>query len=126
VSRQPFEYAVLRAVPRADRGEFVNIGVMLYCQAGEFLAALTHVDADRLRALDASVDIAAIEAALAAIERVCAGDPSVGPVAQGSPGERFRWLAAPRSTVVQPGPVHTGLTADPARELDHLLTCLVL
>jgi hypothetical protein len=126
VSRQPFEYAVLRAVPRADRGEFVNVGVMLYCQADDFLAALTHVDGDRLRALDAGVDISAIEAALAAIERACAGDPSVGPVAQGPPGERFRWLAAPRSTVVQPGPVHTGLTADPARELDHLLTCLVL
>jgi hypothetical protein len=126
VSRQPFEYAVLRAVPRADRGEFLNVGVMLYCQADDFLAALTHVDADRLRALDAGVDIGAIEAALAAIERACAGDPSVGPVAQGSPGERFRWLSAPRSTVVQPGPVHTGLTADPAQELDHLLNCLVL
>jgi hypothetical protein len=126
VSRQPFEYAVLRAVPRADRGEFVNVGVMLYCQADDFLAALTHVDADRLRALDVGVDIGAIEAALAAIERACAGDPSVGPVAQGPPGERFRWLAAPRSTVVQPGPVHTGLTAGPARELEHLLTCLVL
>ena len=126
MSRQPFEYAVLRAIPRADRGEFVNVGVMLYCQARDFLAALTHVDADRLRALDAAVDIPAIEAALGAIEAACAGDPSVGPAAQGSPGERFRWLAAPRSTVVQPGPVHTGLTADPARELEHLLVCLVL
>ena len=126
MSRQPFEYAVLRAVPRADRGEFVNVGVMLYCQADDFLAALTHVDAGRLRALDATVDIGAIEAALATIERACAGDPSAGPVSQGPPGERFRWLSAPRSTVVQPGPVHTGLTADPAREIEHLLSCLVL
>jgi hypothetical protein len=126
VSRQPFEYAVLRAVPRADRGEFLNVGVMLYCQADDFLAALVHVDADRLRALDPAVDVAAVEAALAAIEAACAGDPQAGPPALGPPGERFRWLAAPRSTVVQPGPVHTGLTTDPARELQHLLTRLVL
>jgi Protein of unknown function (DUF3037) len=126
VSRRPFEYAVLRAVPRADRGEFVNVGVMLYCQADDFLAALVHVDADRVRALDSAVDVAAIEAALAAIEAACAGDPQAGPPALAPVGERFRWLAAPRSTVVQPGPVHTGLTSDPARELEHLLTCLVL
>jgi Protein of unknown function (DUF3037) len=126
VSRRPFEYAVLRAVPRADRGEYVNVGVMLYSQADDFLAALVHVDADRLRALDPAVDIAAVEAALDAVEAACAGDPAAGPAAQGPRGERFRWLAAPRSTVVQPGPVHSGLTDDPARELEHLLTCMVL
>jgi hypothetical protein len=126
VSRRPFEYAVLRAVPRADRGEYVNVGVMLYCQEDDFLAALVHVDADRLRALDPAIDVVAVQAALDAVEAACAGDPVAGPAAQGPPGERFRWLAAPRSTVVQPGPVHSGLTADPARELEHLLTCLVL
>jgi len=72
------------------------------------------------------VDVGAVEAALGAIQAACAGDPEAGPVAQSAPGERFRWLTAPRSTVVQPGPVHSGLTADPARELERLLTCLVL
>jgi hypothetical protein len=126
MSGQPFEYAVLRAVPRVDRGEFVNVGVMLYCQASDFLAASMHVDADRLRALDAAVDVAGIESALAAIQAVCAADPSAGPMAQGAPGARFRQLTAPRSTVVRAGPVHSGLTTDPARELEHLLDRLVL
>jgi hypothetical protein len=125
VTRQPFEYAVLRAVPRVDRGEFVNVGVMLYCQGADFLGARSHVDADRLRALDPNVDIAGIRSALAAVEAACAGDSSAGPAAQGSPGARFRWLAAPRSTVVQAGPTHTGLTEDPARELEHLVDRLV-
>jgi hypothetical protein len=123
---QPFEYAVLQAVPRADRGEFVNVGVMLYCQAHDFLAARSHVDAGRLRALDPAVDVGAITSALAAVEAICGGDPSAGPMAQGSPGERFRRLAAPRSTVVRAGPVHSGLTTDPARQLEHLLDRLVL
>jgi len=125
MSREPFEYAVLRAVPRVDRGEFVNVGVMLYCQADDYLAARWHVDADRLRALDDDVDIAAIEAALETIRAACAGGPDAGPAGEGPPGPRFRWLASPRSTVVQAGPVHTGLTADPDRELDHLLDRLV-
>lgn len=125
MSRDPFEYAVLRAVPRVDRGEFVNVGVMLYCQARDFLAARCHVDASRVRALDRGADIAAIDAALATICAVCAGDAAAGPPAAEPPGARFRWLAAPRSTVVQAGPIHTGVTADPGRELDHLLERLV-
>lgn len=116
---------MLRAVPRVDRGEFVNVGVMLWCQDRDFLAARCHVDAHRLRALHRDVDIAAIEAALASIRAACAADPSAGPIRREPPGARFRWLAAPRSTVVQPGPIHTGLTADPDRELDHLLARLV-
>lgn len=125
MSREPFEYAVLRAVPRVDRGEFVNVGVMLYCQAHDFLSARCHVDAGRLRALDDDVDITAIEAALDAIRAACAGASDAGPPGEGPPGSRFRWLASPRSTVVQAGPIHTGLTADPGGELDHLLERLV-
>jgi hypothetical protein len=112
-------------VPRVDRGEFVNVGVVLYCQATDFLAARSHIDPARLRALDDAVDLQALDAALAAVAAMCAGDASAGPMGQQPPGERFRWLAAPRSTVVQPGPVHAGMTADPARELDRLFDLLV-
>lgn len=125
MSPQPFEYAVLRAVPRVERGECVNVGVMLYCQALDFLAARCYVDADRLRALDEDVDVAAIEAALDAVRAACAGDPGAGRAADAPLGQRFRWLASPRSTMVQPGPIHSGLTTDPDRELDHLLARLV-
>ncbi|MFN0280817.1 MAG: DUF3037 domain-containing protein [Kineosporiaceae bacterium] len=123
--RVPFEYAVLRAVPRVDRGECVNIGVVLYCQAYDFLGCALHVDADRLRALDASVDVVAVEGVLAGVRAVCAGDVAAGGAAAGPPRVRFGWLTAPRSTVVQPGPVHPGLTADPAAELERLAARLV-
>lgn len=117
----PYEYAVLRAVPRADRGEFVNVGVILHCQEADWLACTHHVDPARLRAIDHEVDVHAVRAALAAIEAVCAGDPSAGDAAVQALGVRFRWLTAPRSTVVQPGPVHAGLTDDPAAQLAHLM-----
>jgi Protein of unknown function (DUF3037) len=123
--RQAFEYAVLRAVPRVDRGEFVNVGVVLYCQATCFLAARSHIDPARLRALDDTVDLPALDAALAAVAAMCAGGAAAGPVGERPPGERFRWLAAPRSTVVQAGPVHAGMTMDPAGELDRLFGLLV-
>jgi len=123
--RQAFEYAVLRAVPRVDRGEFVNVGVVLYCQAIDFLEARTHIDPARLRALDDAVDLPALDGALAAVAAMCAGDPSAGPVGEQPSGARFRWLTAPRSTVVQAGPVHAGITEDPARELDRLFDLLV-
>lgn len=120
-----FEYAVLRCVPRVDRGECVNIGVLVYCQARDFLAAATHVAEDRVRMLDPDVDIEAVRASLAAIQLICAGDQAAGPAAQGAPGVRFRWLTSPRSTIVQAGPVHSGRTDDPGRELEHLLERLV-
>ena len=123
--RQAFEYAVLRAVPRVDRGEFVNVGVVMYSQATDFLAARSHIDPARLRALDDAVDLPALDAALAAVAAMCAGEASAGPVGEQPPGERFRWLAAPRSTVVQAGPVHAGMTADPARELERMFDLLV-
>ena len=117
-----FEYALLRAVPRVQRGECVNVGVLLYCQERDYLDAVTFVDAGRLRALDAEIDLAALDDALTAVTRTCEG---AGPAAATSLGQRFRWLTAPRSTVLQPGPVHAGLTDDPAGELTRLVEALV-
>jgi hypothetical protein len=122
---RPFDYAVLRAVPRIDRGEAVNVGVLLYCGPDDFLAARAHVDAARLRMLDPDVDVEAVRAAVRTVVAACDGDPAAGPIAGDPPGRRFRWLAAPRSTVVQPGPVHSGVTDDPAGELDRLFSALV-
>ena len=121
----PFEYAVLRAVPRVDRGECVNVGVVLYCQARDYLGTLLHLDDDRLRALHPGTDLDAVRAALAGVEAVCAGRPDAGPASGGSRRERFGWLTAPRSTMVQAGPVHGGLTRDPAGDLERLLARLV-
>jgi hypothetical protein len=124
--RDPFEYAVLRVVPRVDRGESMNAGVLLYCQSRGFLGARVHLDLDRLRALDPAADPVAVEHALRTAAGVCEGESGAGPAGDEDPGRRFRWLTAPRSTVVQPGPVHTGLTHDPEAELDRLLQLLVL
>jgi hypothetical protein len=121
----PFEYAVLRAVPRVDRGECLNVGVVLYCQARDYLRAALHVDEARLLALHPGTDVDAVRAALAGVEAVCAGDADAGKAALGSRRERFGWLTAPRSTVVQVGPVHGGLTRDPGADLDRLLSRLV-
>ncbi|HEY7047787.1 MAG TPA: DUF3037 domain-containing protein [Jatrophihabitantaceae bacterium] len=126
MTRHPFEYVVLRVVPRVDRGESINAGVVVYCRALDFLGCRVHLDRTRLAALDPSADPAPIERALAGVSDVCADQPGAGPAAAEEIGRRFRWLTAPRSTVVQPGPVHTGLTAEPAAELDRLLRRLVL
>ena len=123
--RMAFEYAVLRAVPRVDRGECLNVGVVLYCQAAEYLHVLLHLDEARLRALDPSVDVDSVRSALAGVRAVCAGDAVAGPAATGSRRERFGWLTAPRSTVVQAGPVHSGVTLDPDAQLRRLLDRLV-
>jgi hypothetical protein len=120
-----YQYVVLRCVPRVDREEFVNVGVVSYCQDAGFLAADCHVDEDRLRALSPSVDVIAVRHALAFVEGVCRGDATLGEAAAGDLGTRFGFLKAPRSTVVQPGPVHGGLTDDPAAELARLLDVLV-
>jgi hypothetical protein len=123
--KEPFEYAVIRVVPRIERGEQINVGVILYCQNRDYLAARTHLAADRLRALDPRIDLDEVRAALEPWEKTCVGGPAGGPAAGMRPGERFRWLTAPRSTIIQAGPVHTGLTDDPAAELAHLLDVLV-
>jgi hypothetical protein len=120
-----FQYVVLRCMPRVDREEFVNVGVVLYCQQADFLQARCHVDADRLRAVDERVDVDAVVSALRAVAAVCRGDESAGEAGRAPMGTRFGFVKAPRSTVLQPGPVHGGTTDDPAAELDHLLERLV-
>lgn len=120
--RAVFEYALLRAVPDVERGECVNVGVLVHCRAQDYLAAAVHVDAARVLALAPSTDVEALRAAAEAVVRTCAGE---GPAGTTTPGQRFRWLTAPRSTVLQPGPVHPGLTGDPAAELQRLLDALV-
>lgn len=117
-----YVYAVVHAVPRVERGERINVGVILHCRPLDFLAVGVHLDADRLRALDAAVDVDAVRTALAGWARTCDG---VGPARDMKQGERFRWLTAPRSTVLQSGPVHTGLTTDPAADLERLVGLLV-
>ncbi|MER6026967.1 DUF3037 domain-containing protein [Streptomyces sp. NPDC001851] len=123
--RDVFEYALLRVVPRVERGECINAGVVVYSRARGYVGARTHLDEARLLALDPRADVAGIRAALDAVERHCAGGEEAGQAARDDAGRRFRWLIAPRSTVVQPGPVHTGLTTDPAAESERLLDLLV-
>ncbi|WEO98716.1 DUF3037 domain-containing protein [Streptomyces sp. FXJ1.172] len=123
--RDVFEYALLRVVPRVERGECINAGVLVYSRARAYVGARTHLDEARLLALDPEADVAGIRAALDAVERHCAGGEQAGQAARDDAGRRFRWLIAPRSTVVQPGPVHTGLTTDPAAEAERLLDLLV-
>ena len=121
-----FEYAVLKVVPRVERGECINAGVVLYCQAERFLGVRVHLDPTRLKALDPGVDLEAVWDHLEAVRSVCAGAPEAGAVGRLPLRERFGWLVAPRSTVVQPSPVHTGLTDDPEAELERLLGSMVL
>ncbi|MFI9392217.1 DUF3037 domain-containing protein [Streptomyces bauhiniae] len=123
--REVYEYALLRVVPRVERGERINAGVIVYCRARGYVGARTHLDEARLLALDPDADVAGVRAALGAVERICAGGEEAGQAAGDDAGRRFRWLIAPRSTVVRPGPVHTGLTADPVAETERLLDLLV-
>jgi len=124
--RHLFEYALLRVVPRVERGECLNAGVIVYCRPLEYLGCRVFLDVERLRCLDPRADAAMIERALGSAREVCASAPASGPAGLEDIGRRFRWLTSARSTVVQPGPVHTGLTADPDAEADRLLRVLVL
>lgn len=121
----PFQYAIVRVVPRVERGECLNAGVVLLCRPRRYLAARVELDRGRLAALAPDVDPTTIETHLAAIERIAAGDVGAGPIARLGQGERFHWLVAPSSTVIQPSEVHTGLCDDPAAELEHLVDLLV-
>lgn len=121
MTRHSYQYVVLRCVPRVDREEFLNVGVVLYCEATGFLDASWQVDEQRLAVLDPGLDCAHVAQALDFVDAVCAGAERGGAVAGESLGRRFGFLKAPRSTVIQPGPVHGGVTADPGRELEHLL-----
>ncbi|ABL81852.1 MULTISPECIES: DUF3037 domain-containing protein [unclassified Nocardioides] len=123
--RLSYQYVVLRCVPRVDREEFVNVGVVLYCEATGFLQGAWHVDRERLRAFAPGLDLDQVCDALEFVEGVCAGDERAGAVAGQPLGQRFGFLKAPRSTVLQPGPVHGGLTRDPARQLERLVEQLV-
>lgn len=120
-----YEYALVRVVPRVERGEQINAGVLVYSRQAGVLRAAIHLDESRLLALDPAVDLTGVRAALTAVADLCAGGPAAGQARHEEPGRRFRWLTAPRSTVVQPGPVHCGLSTDPASEADRLLELLV-
>lgn len=124
-TRMAYQYVVLRCVPRPEREEFLNVGVVLHCQAADFLDVAWSVDADRLRALHPGIDVDQVCEALAFTDWVCRGDERGGAAARQSLGQRFGFLKAPRSTVLQPGSVHGGLTGDPARQLEHLRERLV-
>ena len=120
-----FAYAILRVVPRVERGEQLNAGVVLFCRRRRFLAAKVDLDAVRLAALAPDLDAAQVRAHLDALARIAAGDPAGGAVARLDASERFGWLVAPSSTIIQPSPVHTGLCEDPEEMLDRLFAELV-
>lgn len=123
--RSPFEYAIVRVVPRVERGEAFNAGIVLASRAHRFLAAKVLLDERVLVALAPDCDPEIVRAHLDAIVRIAAGDPDAGPIAALSAPERFHWLVSPSSTIIQPSDVHTGLTADPAATLEHLFRTLV-
>jgi hypothetical protein len=123
--RLSYQYVVLRCVPRVDREEFLNVGVVIYCQATDYLAVSWQVDRDRVAALHPALDLDQVCDALDFVDGVCSGDERGGAAATKPIGQRFGFLKAPKSTVLQPGPVHGGVTADPGRQLERLLEQLV-
>jgi hypothetical protein len=120
-AKSSFDYAVLRVVPRVEREEFVNAGVILFCLERDFLEARVELDRARVLALWPAADLALIDEHLAAVPRICRGGEGSGPIGRLSLRERFHWLVAPRSTVLQVGPVHSGLCEDPAQSLEELM-----
>ena len=120
-----YDYAIVRVVPRVERGEQVNVGIILSCVDAEFLEARIEIDRGTLLALDPTLDLEAITAGLATIPAVCAGGEAAGPIGLLPPRARFRWLVSPRSTVIQMSPVHTGRTTDPAAALERLIETMV-
>ena len=123
--RKPFEYAIVRVVPRVERGEAFNAGIVLHSRPHRYLGARTELDEAILAALSPDCDPETVREHLALIDRIAAGDADAGPIAALSAPERFHWLVSPASTMIQPSAVHTGLTADPAATLDHLFRTLV-
>lgn len=121
----PFDYALVRVVPRVERGEFMNAGVILFCRTRRFLDARIALDRQRLRALAPDLDPDDIQRHLDVIPCICAGGSDAGPIGQLPISERFHWLVAPRSTIIQTSPVHSGLCTDAAATLDHLLQVMV-
>lgn len=123
--RSVFQYAIVRVVPRVERGECLNVGVVLLCRPRRFLGARIHLDEQRLAAFAPGLKVEGIRPHLEAIERVAAGDPLAGPIAALPRHERFHWLVAPASTIIQASDVHVGFCEDPAAELEHLVATLV-
>ena len=120
-----FQYAIVRVLPRVERGECLNVGVVLLCRPRRYLSARIALDEGRLAAFAPGLDPATIRPHLTAIERIAAGDPEAGPIARLGQAERFHWLVSPSSTMIQASEVHSGLCDDPAAELDHLVATLV-
>ena len=115
-----FDYAVVRVVPRVERGEFINAGVIVFCLEHKFLEARVQVDEARLKALWPEIDVELVRNHLEAIPRICAGDATAGPIARLSQRERFHWLVSPRSTIIQVSPVHSGLCEEPGMTVEQL------
>lgn len=120
-----YDYAVIRVVPRVEREEFVNVGVIVSCPSRDFLEARIELDPQRVAGLDATLDLDALREHLAAIPIICKGGPAAGPIGRLSPRERFRWLVAPRSAIIQTSPAHSGRCEDPDALLEHLLATMV-
>lgn len=124
-ARSSFDYAVIRVMPRVERGEQLNAGVILFCLEKDFLAARVEVDETRLRSLWPEIDLDLVRQHLEAIPKICAGSPDAGPIGRLTIRERFHWLVAPRSTMIQVSPVHAGLCDHPERRLDELFCQMV-
>lgn len=120
-----YDYAIIRVVPRVDRGEFVNVGVIVSCRAQDFLEARIELDEQRLRTLDPALDMEMVRAHLATIPAICKGGAEAGEIGRLSSRERFDWLVAPRSTIIQTSPVHTGRCKSPAAAIEHLIETMV-
>ena len=125
VARSPFEYAIVRVVPRVERGEAFNAGIVLMSRARRFLGARVELDVELLAVMWPDCDPEIVREHLLSIAAIAQGDPGAGPIAALDAPERFHWLVSPSSTIIQPSPVHTGLTADPAATLEHLFRTLV-
>jgi len=121
----PFSYSVLRLVPRVERGEQINAGIVLFCRPLQYLGARTELDERRALGLFSDLDVESVRAHLAAVERIAAGDAAGGPIAQLDATARFHWLVAPASTIIQPSEVHTGICGDPRKQLERLFHELV-
>jgi hypothetical protein len=120
-----YDYAIIRVVPRVQRGEMINVGVILSCADADFLDARIEIDERRLLAFDSTIDLAAVREHLATIPAICRGGTEAGPIGELPSRGRFRWLVSPRSTIIQMSPVHTGRTSDPAASLERLMDQVV-
>ena len=120
-----FDYAIIRLVPHEERGEFINVGVILYCRAQAYLDARIASDPKKLLALDPDADVESAQKQLESISQICKGGKDLGALSELSQGERFFWLVSPRNTIVQMSPMHTGICVDPVAELEHLLDTMV-